>query len=225
MEVQLAEGQAHYLLNVLRLRPGDPVRLFNGRDGEWLSFLTEAGRKVAAVRVERQSSQVAPPPDVDFCFAPLKHARLDYLIQKATEIGARRLLPVISQRTIVDRVNVDRMRANAIEAAEQCNLVYVPDVLPPQRLEALISDWSPNRALVYCDESAEVSSPLAAMQRISLPAAILVGPEGGFTHEERQLLRSHAWVMPVSLGPRILRADTAGMSALTLLQATLGDWR
>jgi len=224
-ELELTREQGHYLSNVLRLAPGDPVSLFNAEDGEWLAYLTAAGRKHVTVRIEGQQAAVKPPPDIDFFFAPLKHARLDYMIQKATELGARRIGPVMTDRTIAGRVNLDRMRANAIEAAEQCNLVFVPEVLEPRKLAEVLKDWPPARALVYADETAEQASPLEALAKLRLPAALLVGPEGGFTAEERAMLRALPFVTAISLGPRIMRADTAAVSALTIVQASLGDWR
>ena len=224
-QFELSREQAHYLVHVLRLKPGDPVSLFNARDGEWLAYLTDAGKKAVAVRVEKCSGEAKPPPDIDFLFAPLKHARLDYLVQKATELGARRLRPVITDRTIAGRVNLERMRANAIEAAEQCNLVFVPEVAEPQKLDRILADWQEGRALVYCDETASVANPLDALAHVALPAAVLIGPEGGFTDAERDTLRRLSFVNAISLGPRIMRADTAAISALTLMQAVLGDWR
>ena len=181
-------------------------------------------KKGVKIRCERLLSAVTPPPDVDYCFAPLKHARLDYVVQKATELGARRLRPVITQRTIAERVNLDRMMANVIEAAEQCNLVFVPEVLEPVKLPRLLTEWEQGRALVYCDETATIANPLEALKTLRLPAAVLIGPEGGFTEEEKALLKSLPFVTAISLGPRIMRADTAAVAALTLLQAVLGDW-
>jgi 16S rRNA (uracil1498-N3)-methyltransferase len=224
-DIALAREQAHYLTTVLRLAAGDAVAVFNSRDGEWLCHLTEASRKGAALRCERQSAAVAPPPDIDYCFAPLKHARLDYVVQKATELGARRLRPVITQRTIAERVNLERMRANVSEAAEQCNLVFVPEVAEPRKLADMLAQWEPGRALVHCDETAAIADPLAGLRAVTLPAAVLVGPEGGFTAAEKALLQSLPFVTPVSLGPRIMRADTAAIAVLTLMQAALGDWR
>jgi len=221
----LAQDHAHYVRDVMRLKPGDPLHLFNEEDGEWLAYLGSVTRKAVSVRCEKKLAEVAPPPDIDFIFAPLKHARLDYLVQKATELGARRLRPVITARTIVERVNLDRMRANAIEAAEQCNLVFVPEVSEPEKLDRLLAGWDAGRALIYCDEAAESKDTLAALKALKLPAALLVGPEGGFTPEERAGLKRLAFVKAISLGPRIMRADTAGTAALALVQATLGDWQ
>ncbi len=223
-EVVLSQQQAHYLTNVSRLAEGGRLRIFNGRDGEWLASLANVSRKSASIRCEKHLASPNPPPDVEYLFAPLKHARLDYVVQKATELGARRLRPVITARTIAGRVNLDRMRANAIEAAEQCNLVFVPEVAEPQKLEKVLAGWEAGRALIYCDETAEMASPLSALHGLRPPAAVLIGPEGGFTEDEKTRLRSHAFVTAISLGPRVMRADTAAVAALTLVQATLGDW-
>lgn len=223
-DIDLPQDQAHYLTGVLRLAGGDPVRPFNGTDGEWLAYLTTVTKKRVSIRCERRVADAVPPPDVDYIFAPLKHARLDYVVQKATELGARRLRPVITGRTIAERVNLDRMRANVVEAAEQCNLVFVPEVLEPVKLAKLIETWEPGRALVYCDEAAPIGNPLAALKTLRVPAAILIGPEGGFTDEEKGLLRALPFVTAISLGPRIMRADTAAVAALALVQAMAGDW-
>lgn len=223
-EVPLAPEQAHYLLNVLRLPAGAAVSAFNGGDGAWDCVLVAMGRKKAALSVIRQSQPSSPPPDIDYLFAPIKHARLDYMVQKATELGARRLRPVITRRTIAERVNLERMASNAVEAAEQCNLVFVPEVMEPVKLEALISGWDGARRLVFCDEGKTSENPLRTLRQVRLPAAVLVGPEGGFAPEERRLLLAQAFVTPLSLGPRILRADTAAIAALALLQAVAGDW-
>jgi len=223
-EHQLAQDQAHYLRDVMRLKPGDPVRLFNAGDGEFLAYVGAVMRKGMSVICEKKLADAVPPPDIDFIFAPLKHARLDYVVQKATELGARRLRPVFTARTIVDRVNLDRMKANAVEAAEQCNLVYVPDVEEPEKLGKLLAAWPAERALIYCDERSDGADTIALLKELKLPAALLIGPEGGFTAEEREGLRRLPFVTVISLGPRIMRADTAGTAALALVQAVLGDW-
>jgi 16S rRNA (uracil1498-N3)-methyltransferase len=224
-EVELPPPQAHYLTGVLRLKAGDAARVFNGRDGEWLAYLTVTSRKAASIRCEKKTADQKPPPDIDYLFAPLKHARLDYMVQKATELGARRLRPVITERTIAQRVNLDRMRANVIEAAEQCNLVFVPDVMEPEKLAKILGAWPGERSLVYCDETLALASPLPALEGLKPPAAVLVGPEGGFTVEERHMLQRLPSTRAISLGPRIMRADTAAIAALTMVQAVAGDWR
>jgi len=223
-EHPLAQEQAHYVRDVMRLKPGDPVRLFNAQDGEWLAYLGSVTRKSVSLICEKKLAEAAPPPDIDFIFAPLKHARLDYLVQKATELGARRLRPVYTARTIVERVNLDRMKSNAVEAAEQCNLVFVPEVNEPEKLDRLLAGWDPGRALIYCDERSDGADTLTLLKGLKLPAALLIGPEGGFTPEEREGLRRLPFVTAISLGPRIMRADTAGTAALALVQAVLGDW-
>jgi 16S rRNA (uracil1498-N3)-methyltransferase len=223
-EITLPKEQGHYLTNVLRMNAGDTVRIFNNEDGEWLAYITEAGKKSVQIRCERNVSAALPPPDIDYLFAPLKHQRLDYLVQKATELGVRRLRPVITARTIAERVNIDRMRANVIEASEQCNLVYVPEVLEPLKFDPALREWDVSRTLIFCDETVIISDPLQALQGVKTPAAIIVGPEGGFTDEERRHLKSLPFVKGISLGPRIMRADTAAVAVLALVQAVIGDW-
>jgi 16S rRNA (uracil1498-N3)-methyltransferase len=224
-EITLAPEQAHYLGAVLRLQAGAAVSIFNGRDGEFLTQVSEVAKKKMLLHVETQTSVPKLPPDIDYLFAPLKHSRLDYLVQKATELGARRLRPVITARTIAERVNLERMRANVVEAVEQCNQVFVPEVLEPVSLNAVLRDWDKSRVLIYCDETAEQGNAVAALSKLKTPAAILVGPEGGFTTEERAMLKALPYVTAVSLGPRIMRADTAAVAILALVQAVLGDWK
>ena len=223
-EITLAAEQTHYLGGVLRLVAGDAIAVFNGTDGEYLAHVAEAAKKKMVLRLEKQTNAVQPPADIDYLFAPLKHSRLDYLVQKATELGARRLRPVITARTIAERVNLDRMRANVIEAVEQCNQVFVPEVLEPVSLNAALRDWDAKRALIYCDETEEQGNAVVALSKLKTPAAILVGPEGGFTVEERAMLKALPYVTAISLGPRIMRADTAAVAILALVQALLGDW-
>jgi 16S rRNA (uracil1498-N3)-methyltransferase len=224
--VVCAPEQAHYLLNVLRLGAGAEILVFNGRDGEWRARVVDVGKRRCALEcVDRVRAQT-PGPDIHYLFAPLKHARLDYVVQKATEMGVARLRPVLTRRTIVGRVNGERMRANAIEAAEQCGILRVPEVGALERLEAVLKSWDQTRALVFCDEAAEVASPLAALARLQgRPLAVLIGPEGGFDASEQAMLREQCFALPISLGPRIMRADTAAVAALALLNAALGDWR
>jgi len=218
----------NYLLNVLRLREGDAVLLFNGRDGEWRARLEEvARRKAILVPVERLREQTASA-DLHYCFAPLKHARLDYLAQKATEMGVSRLAPVITRRTQARRVNLERLAANVVEAAEQCGVLSVAEVVEEVSLEAHLAARPAGRLLVFCDEDAEVADPIAVLR--AAPAHegvdVLVGPEGGFDPAEREAIRAAGpLIARLSLGPRILRADTAAVAALTIVQAVLGDWR
>lgn len=223
-DIHLSKDQGHYLTGVLRLAPGDPLRAFNAVDGEWLAYLATVSKKLVTIRCERRVADAVATPDIDYVFAPLKHARLDYVVQKAVELGVRRLRPVITQRTIAGRVNLERMKANVIEAAEQCNLVFVPEVLEPAKLEQVLQAWDAGRALIYCDEAAAVANPIAALREVRQPAAVLIGPEGGFTEDEKAHLKSLPFVTAISLGPRIMRADTAAVAALTVVQACLGDW-
>lgn len=224
--VTLDVSQMNYLVNVLRLKPQDAVLAFNGIDGEWLARLEGAGRKNQALRLERQTRPQATAGDIHYLFAPIKSARLDFMAQKATELGAARLLPVITRRTQAQRVNLDRLLANAVEAAEQCGLVWVPEIAAPEKLETALPRLEEERILIFCDEDAPMADPVAALQKIERhrPLAVLVGPEGGFDEAERRLLLARPNHLRLSLGPRIMRADTAAIAALTLVQAVLGDW-
>ena len=226
--IALDRQQAHYLVNVLRLATGARVLAFNGRDGEWRAGLAVEGRKRFALTVDEQTRPQSPPGDLDYLFAPLKHARLDYMVQKAVEMGATRLLAVLSHYTQSQRVNLTRMRANAVEAAEQCGLLAIPTIAAPVTLDRVIAEWPSQRLLVFCDEGAATGDSLAVLTaaRAAKPAAlaVLIGPEGGFADEERAALLRLPNVVRLSLGPRILRADTAAVAALALVQATLGDW-
>ena len=236
LDAPLAEGQAvsfdraqaNYLLNVLRLKHGDALLLFNGRDGEWQARLAGTGRRALTAVIGERMREQPRPSDLHFLFAPLKHARLDYLVQKAVEMGAARLQPVITRHTQVARVNLDRMRANVIEAAQQCGILTLPEVAEPVTFKAAIGPADTGRLLVFCDEDAEVKDPVAALAAAALaglPLAVLIGPEGGFAEEERDSLLKRPNVVRIALGPRILRADTAAVAALALVQAVLGDWR
>lgn len=224
--VDCSPEQANYLLNVLRLEAGAEILVFNGRDGEWRARLVDVGKRRCALECIAQVRPQASGPDLHYLFAPLKRARLDYMVQKATEMGVAKLQPVLTRRTIAARVNGERMRANAIEAAEQCGVLRVPEVAAPARLEAVLKGWDEGRTLVFCDEGAEVQSPLAALATLEgRPVAVLIGPEGGFDPNERVMLREKRFALPISLGPRIMRADTAAVAALALVNAALGDWR
>jgi 16S rRNA (uracil1498-N3)-methyltransferase len=230
VDFEISREQAHYLTNVLRMPAGAELLVFNGKDGEWRCTLSISGRKTITLSAREMTRPQTPAADLHYLFAPLKHARLDYMVQKAVEMGASLLQPVLTRHTHVDRLNIERMKANAIEAAEQCGILALPSVASPVRLDSLIDAWPDDRLLVFCDEDAD-TDPLAALQAIraesmaALPLAVLVGPEGGFNPAERRDLLACRNIVRFSLGPRILRADTAAVAALALLQAVLGDWR
>jgi 16S rRNA (uracil1498-N3)-methyltransferase len=225
-EVALAKDQAHYLANVLRLKQGDRLLLFNGADGEWCAQLSAIGKKRADMRIEHQTRPQEQGPDLHYLFAPLKRARLDYMAQKATEMGASVLRPVITRHTVAERVKTERLLANAIEAAEQCGILRVPEVMEPEKLSKLLDAWDAARLLIFADEAAAHASPIEALKaRAPGPLAVLVGPEGGFDREERAALLAKPFVLPISLGPRLMRADTAAVAALALVNAALGDWQ
>jgi 16S rRNA (uracil1498-N3)-methyltransferase len=224
--IALEHGQSNYLGNVLRLSAGSTILVFNGRDGEWQASI--AGRKRPdSLTIIAQTRPQDRLPDVAYVFAPLKHARLDYMVQKAVEMGASMLQPVLTRFTQISRVNGERMRANVIEAAEQCGILSLAAVAEPIPLDRYLTTRQAQRLLVFCDEAADVANPMQALQN-GLTAAdgidILIGPEGGFADEERALLLRQPKTLRLSLGPRILRADTAAVAALALVQAALGDW-
>jgi 16S rRNA (uracil1498-N3)-methyltransferase len=232
--VALDPDQTNYLVNVLRRRPGASVLVFNGRDGEWQAGLTAEARKRFALAVVEQTRPQPPPGDLHYLFAPLKAARLDYMVQKAVEMGASRLQPVLTQHSQAERVNLRRMRANAIEAAEQCGILTLPDIGEPMALATALAAWEPSRLLVFCDEDADVKDPLAALAAaapraaphgLPVPLAVLIGPEGGFAEEERAAVMKLPRMVRMSLGPRMLRADTAAVAAFALVGAVIGDWR
>jgi 16S rRNA (uracil1498-N3)-methyltransferase len=234
--VPLDAAQGHYLTGVLRLEPGDPVLIFNGKDGEWQARLAAAGKRTE-LAVEHQTRPQGPPGDLHYLFAPLKRARLDYMVQKAVEMGVSRLQPVMTRRTQAERVNLDRMHANAVEAAEQCGILAVPEIMAPVALDRAIAALEPRRHLVFCDEDAPGADPMAALVRdltpgnlgqggaTAVPLAVLIGPEGGFDEAERAFLRQRPHTSRIALGPRVLRADTAAVAALAIVQAAAGDWR
>lgn len=229
----LAEGVAfeaskdhfHYLANVLRMAEGDAVLLFNGRDGEWHTTLSFPTRKRLILTPVEQTRPQPAPSDLHYLFAPLKVGRLDYIVQKAVEMGAGVLQPVLTQHVQGKITSLERLQANAVEAAEQCGVLAIPKVAAPQKLKDLLEGWSSDRRIIFCDEDSQTQNPLAALSRIEeRRLALLVGPEGGFSDEERLLLRSLPFVTAIPLGPRILRADTAAVAALAVVQAAIGDW-
>jgi 16S rRNA (uracil1498-N3)-methyltransferase len=230
VEAALGAPQHHYLRHVLRCDDGAPLRVFNGRDGEWQACLELRGRKAGTARVGQRLREQVGEPDVWLCFAPIKRARIDYLAEKATELGAALLQPVLTRHTAVDRVNLERLRANAIEAAEQTERLSVPQVRDPRPLAQLLAEWPDDRRLLMCDETgggrpiAEALLALAPAERLQ-PWAIVLGPEGGFDRSELAALRGMRQVLAVGLGPRILRADTAALAALACWQALVGDWQ
>ncbi|HWJ75812.1 MAG TPA: 16S rRNA (uracil(1498)-N(3))-methyltransferase [Kaistia sp.] len=226
--VPLDRDQANYLVNVLRMAPGAAVLVFNGRDGEWRAVL-DGDRKRASLIIQAQTRPQTEPSGLDYLFAPLKQARLDYMVQKAVEMGAGRLRPVITRRTQVTRLNEDRLRANAIEAAEQCGILAIPEIDAPRPLADLLTGWETTdagRRIIFCDEDETGAGPIDVLRALApSPLAVLIGPEGGFSPEERTLLKALPFVTSIALGPRILRADTAAVAALALVQAVAGDWR
>jgi 16S rRNA (uracil1498-N3)-methyltransferase len=232
--VKLDGPQAHYLLHVLRLKPGEAVLLFNGRDGEWRATLADSDKRSVSLAIGERLREQSRAGDLHYLFAPLKHARLDYMVQKAVEMGCSRLQPLMTLHTQVTRVNLDRMRANAIEAAEQCGILTLPEIVAPTTLERAIAEAERSRLLIFCDEDAEGKDPIAALQgalgsleaasRVAPSLAVLIGPEGGFAEEERAMVLRAPNVLRLALGARILRADTAAVAALALVQSVLGDW-
>lgn len=227
--IDLDRTQTNYLVNVLRMEKGDALSVFNGLDGQWRAVLSERNRRTPTLAIDALEREQTERPDLYYLFAPLKQGRLDYMVQKAVEMGAGLLTPVLTQHTQIGRVNSERMEANAIEAAEQCGLLSIPQIDEPVALAQLIEAWpsvEPSRRIVYCDEAAPDIDPVAALRVLNEGKfAVLVGPEGGFSEAERADLRERAFVTPIRLGPRILRADTAAVAAIALVQAVLGDWR
>ncbi|MDE0048282.1 MAG: 16S rRNA (uracil(1498)-N(3))-methyltransferase [Rhodospirillales bacterium] len=221
----LAHGQAHYLRNVMRRAPGDRIRLFNGRDGEWEGIIESIAPRRAAVRLGTQTAAQRPVPDVRLLFAPLKATRTRFVVEKATELGVGAIHPVLTRHGQTTRVNVERLRAHAIEAAEQCGRLDVPSIVPPCPLADALAAWPPERRLLVCDPAAESTAAEALGGGAGGPWAILIGPEGGFAPSERRLLADHPAAVHVRLGPCILRAETAVAAALACWQALAGDWR
>lgn len=225
VSVALDEDQSHYLAHVMRAKQGQRVRLFNGRDGEWLAVVDAISKRTVTLAVQQQTRVQDRVPSLWLLLAPVKKTPFDYIVQKATELGVERIQPVMTRRTIVDRVNTDRMRANAIEAAEQSGRMTVPDIEPPLPLEKVLQSWDASRRLAFCDEAGDAQPAARAFAAAkSERYAILTGPEGGFDPSERERIRACAFALPVSLGPRIMRADTAALAAVAVWQSTNGDW-
>jgi len=234
-EILLDGNRGHYLVNVMRLRSGAHILLFNGRDGEWLVEIIKTGKGKAGAVVRENTTRQILEPDLWYLFAPVKKARLDYMVQKATELGVSLLRPVLTARTNLDRLKMDKIRAYAIEAAEQCERFTVPTVEPMITLERLLAEWPDDRLILFCDEEGDgdqntfsigrAIDEVNAWQGRPKKWAILIGPEGGFSPNERALIRRQENVVPVTLGPRILRADTAAIAAIALWQSFAGDWR
>ncbi len=224
-DVVLSPEQSHYLDRVMRAKIGDLVIAFNNHDGEWRGHIAETGRKAVTLHLDQAMRPPAPQGRISYFFAPLKQARLDYMVQKAVEMGAARLGAVMTLHTMVSRLNLERMQANAIEAAEQCTMIAVPEVLPEQKLETMLAQRGKDDVLVFCDEAAPMTSPLKALAAIGpdRTISVLVGPEGGFSDAERTLILAQPDVIVLSLGPRILRADTAAVAVMALVQAVCGD--
>ncbi len=223
--VAVGADQANYLFNVMRLQPGAVVALFNGRDGEWLARVEQAGKRAGILRAEAQSAPLMLPPDLWLLFAPIKKARTDFIVEKAVEMGVARILPVQTRHTNSERIRQDRLQAHAVEAAEQCGATFVPEVAELVALDRLLAGWPAERRILWADETLAGARAALEGQPKGQPWAILIGPEGGFSADEQKRLRALPAVVPVALGPRILRADTAAVAALTLWQTVLGDWQ
>ena len=228
--IHLNKEQSHYLATVMRMKAGFELLVFNGKDGEWRARITGADKRSVTLEITKQTRQQTAEPDVWLVFAPIKKARLDFIAQKATELGISALMPVMTSRTIVDRVKSERMEANALEAAEQCERLNIPAVHTPEKLLAVLDTWPQDRMIMFCDEDLSGTSAIETLQDAHRryphrPWAIIIGPEGGFDDAERTRIKALPGCVTVSLGPRILRADTAAMAAISLWQAAIGDWQ
>ncbi|MEO0543609.1 MAG: 16S rRNA (uracil(1498)-N(3))-methyltransferase [Pseudomonadota bacterium] len=224
--VELDKTRSNYLLNVLRMRDGDELLTFNGRDGEWRSTLEKTGKKNTRLIFRACERRQPTAPDLVFCFAPLKVGRLDYMVQKAVEMGAGVLQPVFTEFTQNHRINMEKMRSWTIEAAEQCGVLALPQCREPVKFGRLIDDWDDAIALIFCDEDHDTHDPMPSLEQVGHSRlGVLIGPEGGFSDNERASLRAQPFVTSIPLGPRILRADTAAVAALAIIQAKLGDWK
>ena len=223
--IDLEREQANYLLNVLRLKDDSQLLVFNGQDGEWLTNLKQEGRKKAVLTLVEQTRAQPEPSDLVVLFAPIKVGRLEYMVQKMVEMGAGTIQPVFTDHTQLHKINEKRLSANILEAAEQCGVLSIPELKPAMKLSQLLSDWDETRQIIFCDEGTETNNPLSQLRTQSTEKfALLIGPEGGFSAQERETLQSLNHVTPIPLGPRILRADTALVAAMAVLQATIGDW-
>ena len=223
--IDLEREQANYLLNALRLKDDSQLLVFNGQDGEWLTNLKQEGRKKAVLTLVEQTRAQPEPSDLVVLFAPIKVGRLEYMVQKMVEMGAGTIQPVFTDHTQLHKINEKRLSANILEAAEQCGVLSIPELKPAMKLSQLLSDWDETRQIIFCDEGTETNNPLSQLRTQSTEKfALLIGPEGGFSAQERETLQSLNHVTPIPLGPRILRADTALVAAMAVLQATIGDW-
>ncbi len=224
--IELSKAQDHYLRHVLRLGTGARIYVFNGREGEWLARLASEGKRATRLEILEMTQPQTAPGDLHLLFAPLRQARFDYMVQKAVEMGVSRLVPVITRHTQVTKINGVRLRANMVEAAEQCGILSLPEAGPPLPLGKAVGALEPDRLLIFCDEAGEREDPLRVLGDAKGGAlAVLIGPEGGFAEEERRALLARPGTLRLSLGPRIMRADTAAVAALALVQASLGDWK
>jgi 16S rRNA (uracil1498-N3)-methyltransferase len=225
-EIELNSAQSHYLVHVLRQSVGSSLLVFDGKNGEWIAKITQIKRSSCSVRITDKVREQSSQQDLHYLFAPLKQARLDYTIQKAVEMGVSELQPVITAHTMVQRMNIERMHANAVEAAEQCGILSLPEIKPAVKLQTLLKTYDDERTIIFCDEKSSLSSPTKELEKLKdRKIAVLVGPEGGFSEDEQRMLRSRSFIHPISLGPRIMRADTAAVAVLALVNAVLGDWR
>ncbi|WP_191253832.1 16S rRNA (uracil(1498)-N(3))-methyltransferase [Kordiimonas sediminis] len=227
--IELDKEQSHYLANVMRQKLGASLLVFNGKDGEWLAEISDLQKRSVSLKVKSQTKPQTPEPDLWLAFAPIKKARLDFIAQKATELGVSHLIPTMTNRTIVDRVKSERLDANAAEASEQSERLTVPTIADPIKLSKLLDDWPEDRMIMFCDEDLSGKPAIIALQETlpdhaGKPWALLIGPEGGFDDNERDRIQKHPNTVTVSLGPRVLRADTAALAAISLWQAVLGDW-
>lgn len=222
-QIRIDGGQAHYLVSVMRMKIGDPVKLFDDRTGEWLGVAAHVGKRDLTLDITQQLREREAVPDLWLCAAPIKKGRIDWVAEKACELGVDRLRPVLTRRSVVDKLNLDRLRSHMIEAAEQCGRTALPSLDEPVKLAALLRDWPEDRALFFADEAGGVPAAEAMRARPG-PAAILIGPEGGFDEAERDAIRAHPQAVGIALGPRILRAETAAAAAVAVWMAAAGDW-